>query len=103
MTFLSKTTPTLPLESACRRWYLASTLKAGGGVEEGPWRTHFRRRDLSKFLHDFDNRAETAARASNLLIDSSSVFVREFGNRAVTAVRAIQSCCACSEGKKSVS
>ena len=68
----SKMIPKLTPESAFRRWYLASTLKVGGGVEEGPWRTHFRRRDLSKFVRDFDDRAETAARARNLPVDSSS-------------------------------
>ncbi len=47
---------------------------------------------LFKFVREFDNRAETAAGARNLLIDSSSVFVREFGNRAVAE-----------EGKKSAS
>ena len=37
--FLSNTSPKLTLEFAFRRWYLASTLKVGGGVEEGPWRS----------------------------------------------------------------
>ncbi len=47
---------------------------------------------LFKFVREFDNRAETAVRARNLLIDSFPVFAHEFGNRAVAE-----------EGKKSAS
>ncbi len=52
---------------------------------------------------ELEKRAVTVARARNPLLGNFSFFVCELEHRAVTVVRARKSCCACSEGKKSVS